>query len=77
MAAKDNIFTLEGQQKSGLLAPEMVGEIFKKVQESSVVAPMCGTVPMGANGSEYVIRHYSRKNVGCYSPPGGLRDFVW
>lgn len=55
MAAKDSIFTLEGQQKSGLLAPEMVGEIFKKVQESSVVAPMCGTVPMGANGSEYVI----------------------
>ena len=32
MAAKDSIFTLEGQQKSGLLAPEMVGEIFKKVQ---------------------------------------------
>lgn len=56
MAGTQNAFKLDGQKASGLLPASLVGEIFAKAKKESVVAPLCGTVPMGINGTEYVIR---------------------
>ncbi len=48
-------FTLGGIAENGYLAPELVGEIFKKAQVGSVVLPVAGSAPLSITGGEYLI----------------------
>lgn len=50
-----NAVTLESMQDSGALAPEMSGEIFKRVREKSIVSRIAGTAPMSITGNQFVI----------------------
>ena len=47
--------TLKDMAANGALAPELSGEIFKKVTTDSVVASVAGSTNMSMTGSEYVI----------------------
>ena len=48
--------TLSGMEATGLLAPELSGEIFRRVREESAVLRVAGSAPMSITGNEYVIR---------------------
>lgn len=48
--------TLSGMEANGLLAPELSGEIFRRVREESAVLRVAGSAPMAITGNEYVIR---------------------